>query len=372
MITTPVRQAKKKQEAAVYILCALSILSFALVRVFALRPLKIKNEMLRASAQMKQATETVRLCQEAKGIPINRQDDINLTGLIGLESSPITTSLGSLEAKRTTTNPNFAGLIVSLLDEAGVKKGDTIAIGASSSFPALIVASLCAAKTMELKTLLICSLGASQWGANNPGFHWLDIHQCLLWARVVDVEPVALSLGGDGDVGKDMSPEGQSLLLEAAQKSRAHFLDDPDLARNVEDRLRLFGVNSGGAKVKAFVNIGGGYANMGTDSEILRVRPGLAAFRRLPARDRRGVIFEMAARRIPVIHLLYIKGICERYGLPWDPRPLPQPGEGAIYNRKAFDRLPFFIIAAVYFSLLILFSFLSLRYHNRLDTLVGL
>jgi poly-gamma-glutamate system protein len=372
MTTNPVGLARKKPEAAVYVLCALSLLAFALVRVFALKPLEIKKEMLSASALMKKATETARLCRETKDIPINRRDDCNLTGLIGLESSVLTTSLGNLEAKRTTTNPNFAGLIVSLLNEAGVKRGDTIAIGASSSFPALIVASLCAAKTMELKTLLICSLGASQWGANDPGFHWLDIHQCLLRAGIVEVEPVALSLGGDGDVGRDMSPEGRSLLREAAQKSGVRFLDEPDLARNVADRLKLFGADSGSSEPKAFVNIGGGYANMGTDSEILHVRPGLASFRRLPVPEKRGVIFEMAARRIPVIHLLYIKGIAERYGLPWDPRPLPQPGEGDIYNRKALARLPFFIIAGVYFALLVLFAWRLSPYHNRLDALVGL
>jgi len=367
----PTGQSMRKREVAIYVLCVLSLVAFPLVRVFALRPLKIKDEMLRASALMNKASETIRLCREAKGVPINRRDDINQTGLIGLEWSLITTSLGNLEAKRTTTNPNFAGLIVSLLDEAGVKKGDTIAIGASSSFPALIVASLCAARIMELKTRLICSLGASQWGANDPGFHWLDIQQCLFRAGIAGVEPVALSLGGDRDVGKDMSPEGCSLLREEAQESGARFLDEPDLARNVEDRLRLLGVNSPDPKIKAFVNIGGGYANMGTDSEILRVPPGLAAFGRLPAPERRGVIFEMAARRIPVIHLLYVKGISERYGLPWDPRPLPPPGEGGIYSRKAFARFPFFIIAGAYFALLVVFTLLT-RYHNRLDALVGL
>jgi hypothetical protein len=41
----------------------------------------------------------------------------------------------------------------------------------------------------------------------------------------------------------------------------------------------------------------------------------------------------MAAERIPVIHLLNVKGLCERYGLPWDPRPLPAPGEGPVYGR---------------------------------------
>lgn len=363
---------RQKQEAAIYALCVLSLLFFALIRFIAMKPLEIKEDMLRASALMKEATETVRRCRETKGIPVDRQADVNLSGLIGLELSPITTSLGNLEAKRTATNPNFAGLVVFSLNEAGVKKGDAIAIGASSSFPALIIASLCAAKTMELRPLLICSLGASQWGANNPDFHWLDIHNCLLEARVVDADPVALSLGGEGDEGKDMSPEGRSLLIEAAKKSHINFLDEPDLEKNVRDRLRLFGVTAGENKIKAFVNIGGGYANMGTDSEILHVNPGLAVFRKLPPPEKRGVIFEMAARKIPVIHLLYIKGLCERYGLPWDPVPLPRPGEGAIYERRAASRLPFLIIAGVYLSLAILFIVLSSRYHDSYDALVRL
>jgi poly-gamma-glutamate system protein len=372
MKTTSPHQGRKRQEAAVYALCALSLLAFALTRSMARRPLKIKEDMLKASVLMKNATETVKRCRVERGLTVNGKTDVNLTGLIGVELSPLTTSLGNLEAKRTTANPNFAGLIVSLFNEAGVKKGDTIAMGASSSFPALIIASLCAAKTMGLKTLLICSLGASQWGANNPDFHWLDMHRCLLQAGVIDVNPAALSMGGATDEGKDMSPEGRSLLFEAAQKSQVPFLNDPDLEKNVRERLRLFGVERGSAKIKAFVNIGGGYANMGTDSEILHVNPGIAVFRRLPPPQKRGVIFEMAARRIPVIHLLYIKGICERYGLPWDPRPLPEPGEGVIYARKATSGLPFFIIIGVYFFLAVLISILSSRYHNGHDALVGI
>jgi poly-gamma-glutamate system protein len=368
----PARQGKKKQETAIYVFCALSLLFFAFARLIALKPLKIRADMLRASSLMKDATEAVKRCREAKGIPVDPGTDVNRTGLIGLEFSSITTSLGSLEAKRTTTNPNFAGLIVFLLDQAGVKRGDTIAIGASGSFPALIIAALSAAKTMDVRPLLICSLGASQWGANNPDFQWLDMQNCLLQAAVAAVQPVALSLGGEGDEGKDMSPEGRALLIEAAKRSHYYFLDEPDLEKNVWERLRLFGESGGENKVKAFVNIGGGYADMGTDSEILHVTPGLAAFRRLPPAQGRGVIFEMAARKIPVIHLLYIKGLGERYGLPWDPLPLPQPGEGAIYGRKAASRLPFLIIVGVYFSLVAVVLFLFSRDGDRPDALIGL
>jgi poly-gamma-glutamate system protein len=364
--------AKKGKEEAIYVLCGLSLLAIVLVRTVGMKPQRIKEEMLEASTLMNAAIEKIGLCREAKGLTMDRKADINGTGLIGLEMSAITTSLGNLGAKRTTTNPDFAGLVVYLLSEAGVRKGDTVAVGASGSFPALIVATLSAARTMGLRTRLICSLGASQWGANDPDFNWLDIEACLLAAGIINVRPVALSLGGAGDEGRDMSPQGRALLTEEAQKSGTYFLSEPSLGENVEERLRLFGVTSGREKVKAFVNIGGGYADMGTDSEILHVTPGLAVFRRLPPPGKRGVIFEMAARKIPVIHLLYIKGLCERYGLPWDPVPLPRPGQGAVYRRRAVSAFPFLVIAGVYFSLVAATLFLSSRDGHRHDALVGL
>ena len=140
--------------------------------------------------------------------------DPNGTGFIGLEDSPLTTSLGHLEAKRTTTNPDFAGLVVALMHQAGIRKGDSVAIGASCSFPALITATLCACQVLELRPLFICSLGASEWGANHPDFTWLEIQDCLRNQGVLDVTPIAVSLGGEGDVGLDMDAELDKLVAD--------------------------------------------------------------------------------------------------------------------------------------------------------------
>jgi poly-gamma-glutamate system protein len=344
--------ALKNRPKVILALGFLSLLFLAAALSLARRPLQIRDEMITASRRMKEAVAAVRDCRANAGIPIDPTRDINGTGLIGLESSPITTSLGHLEAKRTTANPNFAGLIVFLLHKAGVNKGETIAIGASSSFPALVIASLCAAEAMDLRSLLICSLGASQWGANHPQFHCLKILDCLKRSGLMTTGPLALSMGGDGDEGRDMSPEGRALLVRAAGKTSLPFLSDPDLERNVEKRFRLLNSEAGGAKIRAFINVGGGYANMGTDSEILKVSPGLAVFSHLPPRERRGMIFEMAARRVPVIHLLYIKGLCDRYGLTWDPAPLPEPGKGGFYGQKEVNPRAFLVLAGAYFLLI--------------------
>ena len=329
-----------------------SLLFLAAALTLTRRPLERKDEMLAASSLMKEAVKAVRDCRESRGIGIDPAKDINFSGLIGLETSPITTSLGNLEAKRTTVNPNFAGLITLLLHQAGVRRGDTVAIGASSSFPALIIASLCAVQALELRGFLICSLGASQWGANYPDFSWLDILACLDRSHLLSAGHVGLSLGGDGDAGKDMTPEGRALLLRLGQETGLPFLSEPNLEKNVRERLRIFEAAAGDARIRAFINIGGGYANMGTDSEILKVGPGLAEFSEIPPPERRGVIFEMAARRIPVIHLLYVKGLCDHYGLPWDPSPLPEPGQGALFEKKEVDSLSFLILAGAYFLLI--------------------
>jgi len=156
----------------------------------------LRKEMIRAAELMARAETVIKNCRISKGIAVDGARDINETGLIGVELSSTTTSIGQLEAKRTTTNPNFAGLLVMLLRKAGVETGDTVAVGASGSFPALIVAVLAAARIMHLKPLVISSLGASQWGANVPELTWLDMWRCLAENHVFSPGPIALSLGG--------------------------------------------------------------------------------------------------------------------------------------------------------------------------------
>ncbi len=314
----------------------------------------LNDDMFRASEIMGEAIDALKECQSEGGLPLDRENDPNQTGLIGIEFSPLTTTIGNLAAKRTTTNHNFAALVVYLLQEAGVERGDTVAVGASSSFPALIVAVLSAAKAMDLHPLIINSLGASQWGANIRDFHWLDMLNCLLKSGIFDFQPIALSLGGERDNGEDMSPEGRSFLLEAINKSGFPFIDESELRENVEYRMQLYEKSAAGKKIKAFINIGGSWANMGMDAKVLELKPGLVRIRQLPPLGNRGVIFEMASRKIPVIHLLFVRGLVERYGLSWDPIPLPRPGKERLFHR-ARERQPLFLLLSVVYVMLVIF-----------------
>jgi poly-gamma-glutamate system protein len=288
--------------------------------------------MYSAAGIMSQAMDEVKKYRDGLAIPINKTDDPNQTGLIGNYFTEITTTVGNLEAKRTTTNPNFAALLVNLLYQSGVRNGDTIAIGASSSFPALILATLSAAKAMNLKPIIISSLGASMWGANNTRMTWLDIYFDLYKKRIFPYKIKAASIGGDLDVGLELSAKGRKIIREKIKEYQIPFIYEKNLQANVETRLKLYDDDRKDQKIRAFVNIGGATVNTGLNAMMLDLKPGINYIHKYPPAAESGVLFEMGKRNIPVIHLLNIKGFSLKYGMSWDPIPLPTVGQGKIYR----------------------------------------
>jgi len=150
----------KFNHKTIFYLAAVSLV-FYLIFYFWLKPAgnELAPDEAQAARLMAEAEKVIYSCQEKLGLlPGKNPFDPMKTGLIGLESSPLTTTLGQLEAKRTTTNPAMAALLVRLLHQAGVKKGQVVAAGASGSFPALAVAAYCAARAMEVKLWLLFRL----------------------------------------------------------------------------------------------------------------------------------------------------------------------------------------------------------------------
>ena len=125
-------------------------------------------EMRVAAERMATGIErTAAYCQEV-GIAVDPILDPNGSCFVGPQHSPLFTTLGQLEAKRTTLNPDLAGLMVHLLVQAGVSAGDEVAVGASGSFPGLLLATLAATEALGAEPLTILSLGASSYGATRP------------------------------------------------------------------------------------------------------------------------------------------------------------------------------------------------------------
>jgi hypothetical protein len=140
-------------------------------------------------------------------------------------------------------------------------------------------------------------------------------------------------------------------------ESGIYFFREPDLRRNVEAKMRLYEEKAGHDKIKAFINVGGSWSNMGEDAQVLKLKPGLSKIKTFPPVEKRGILYEMAARKVPVIHLLYIKGLVRKYGLVWDPVPLPEPGDGKIYQLAKEKQAAFLFLAALYFLFVILVLF---------------
>jgi len=289
------------------------------------------DQQIAAALQMQQCIERLREQPISEKKFVN---DPNRTNLIGLEYSEITTTLGDMAAKRTSTNPDFAALLVKWFSELGVKARDVIAVGSSSSFPALTLATICAAEAMQVLPLIIVSLSASSYGANLPQWTYLDIESFLKNSGCIKYGAIAASLGGERDIASGLDAEGVRYLRHAAQRHLVFLIEEDDIYRNVQQRARLY---EQFGKPAVFINVGGAQINVG-DYEFTRLlKPGINSFdlRFTPQAQAMSQYFLM--RGTPVIHLLNLRKLVLENNLPWDPIPLPIPGTAAIYYHSRIE-----------------------------------
>lgn len=329
--------------------------------------------MRRAAETMASALDVTGDYCRSQEIRVDPLQDPAGTCLVGPQLTPLFTTLGQLEAKRTTLSPDLAGLLVHLLEEAGVGSGDTVAVGASGSFPGLLVATLAAAEALRAVPVAILSLGASSYGATRPEFHLLDLHLLLNREGILRTPPAAASLGGEGDVGKGFPPALRHALAQEVRRVGIPFLEEDSLPANVTRRMEIYcgiagrvdpgpkgpsapapsGISAERAcAAAAFVSIGGALANMGTSPGILQVPPGLsrdlANDLDLPPPPQRGVLFQMASHGVPVIHLLHIRGLALKHGLSWDPLTLPEPATTKLRSGSSDPGLLFWLLTILY------------------------
>ena len=345
---------------ALLLLTFLSVAAFTLTTVLSVDTISVDSEAgIAAATTMECAISAIRKDFVARGGRFDDSIDPNHTGLIGEEYTELTSTVGSLEAKRTTTNPHSAPMLVQLLKEAGVAAGDTIAVGCSGSFPALMIATLSAAKTLGVHPIVILSVGASSYGATKIDQTLVDIYVLVRNQTDLKFPAAAASLGGAKDVGLDFEPGVRTKLLDKIRGAGIPLLNEPDLSRNVDQRLRIYFGESSKRRIAAFVNIGGSYADLGTSPLILDLQPGVNGQMRIPVDERtHGVVFAMAKRHIPVVHLLHIKGLALKYGLPWDPIPLPSiSGSGSAQHHTAVSSSELAVSGAYFFSVILIFVY---------------
>lgn len=302
------------------------------------------EDKVKASGMMKEAMDIIKVEKEKRGLAVNTQTDINNTGIIGGEWSPITTTLGALEAKRTSANPDFAAVVVDMLKEAGLKEGDAVAVNLSGSFPALNIAVVSAIEVLELDPVIITSAGASSWGANESEFTYPDMEQVLYESGIIKTRSEAVSLGGIDDIGKEMEENIKQELIGRYKSQGRRIIYQQDFSLNLQERLSIYGEK--GTSIKCFINVGGNLLSSAGSEDFTRIHTGLIKKGEyIEKHKEKGLIQVFLGKGVPVINLINIKGLAIQYGVPIDPYPLPEPGEGQVFHQT---RHPYpFILACV-------------------------
>lgn len=259
--------------------------------------------------------------------------DPNRTGLIGVEYSNITTTLGNLKAKRTATNPDFAAYIVRELVDHDIATGDTVLVTMTGSFPGLNLAVLMALETLEVASLRVCSMGASSYGANQENFTWLDIEDLLVHQHLLKHRSDFVTLGGSGDVGGGISKDSRWQLRRKAERLGYTILKSRSARKQKVLRREQLGSPRSYALL---INIGGNQAMLGGREG--RELPGgwIAPFLDSLNTDDNpdeveGVVFDFLEDGVPVLNLLHIEDIAVSAGIPFDPPEVPSIGESSLY-----------------------------------------
>ncbi|GAB3289962.1 poly-gamma-glutamate system protein [Pseudidiomarina andamanensis] len=321
-------------------LIALAVLAFLLAENLRQRdPVVDKNyaTMVNAAKIMREGMDVLKPLR-AQLAPINPEFDPQRSGLVGLENSIITTNQGGRESKQTTVNPNWAAVAVKLLADAGVGEGDLVAVTVSGSFPAMNLAVYSALEALGADAVIIASASSSQWGANVPGFAWLDMERELRRAGVISLKPIYASLGGIEDRGIGISDEGIEALKRSIDRADINFIDPANYQEAVADRIAIFREYSAERSYKAFVNVGGGATIVGPPGIDDMFKSGLQKDAPARAFAVDTVMGYFLQEEIPGIHFIGIKNLANRYGLPIAPiEPVPV-GNGGIYSATVYNR----------------------------------
>ncbi len=268
-----------------------------------------------------------------RGPPIDPETDPARSGLIGSFVTPVTSDPGNLESKQTSTNPNFAAVVVELLKRAKANKGDHVAISVSGSFPGLCISVFAACKTLDLKPTIIASASASQWGANDPQFLWIDMENLLYGKGLFPFRSAAASFGGKNDRGREMTEKGRGYVLEALKRNNLPLISAPTIGKNIDQRMTIY-FDKGPPKV--FINVGGGLVSTGIRPFKVFLKPGLVS-KNLPIDTATDSVMQRFLREgIPVIHLGNMRQLAREFNLPFAPATTPAIGEGGIYYRTGY------------------------------------
>jgi poly-gamma-glutamate system protein len=277
--------------------------------------LPYREEMKEASNLAQQWFDIIKEVKDKKQIVSDAHSNVPNSALIGDDWSEITTTLGSLEAKETSTNPDFAALVVRWLHEATIKQGDKVGVVLSGSFPSISISVMAALQTMKIDAVVTSSLGASTFGANQEAATWIDMEHWLELYGGLSFHSELVSMGAGQDNGNGLTENGKSLLRLAAERNHIELYEPANIIESIEKKKTIFIDN----EISLLINIGGNMTSLGACSHSLSIPNGLNYTMTACQDEDRGVIVSLNELGIPFIQFLNIKELAGKYGIEISP-----------------------------------------------------
>ncbi len=299
------------------------------------------KDKVEAAQLMKQAMKILKEFRMEKSVFIDIENDPNETGLVGSPFSLITTDEGDLDAKLTTLDPNFSAAVVDLMYQIDLTAGDTVAVLMTGSMPGANMAVVTACEALGIHPVIITSIGASQWGANQVDFTWLDMESILYENDLIPARSIAASIGGRNDMGRLLSPAGRKLITENIAAHQLPLIRRDRLAENIQDRMELFKSVHPIGQYNAVINVGGGVASLGTSFNLKLLPPGVVTRTDISNIGRpggiEGVMAKFVKANVPALHILNIRPLIRQFNMPFAPIPIPEIGMGSLYAEERYN-----------------------------------
>jgi poly-gamma-glutamate system protein len=201
---------------------------------------------------------------------------------------------------------------------------------------------------------------------------WPDMEHKLRDEGVFDIKSIACSIGGVQDRGFGLTEDGLKLVRHCIERNglspfradAAVPITSPkalenlklDFTENVNERMQRYKDAAEGMPIKAYINVGGGTISVGKNIGKQTFHPGLN--RKPPANVRRvdGVMPRFINQNVPVIHLVHINTLANRYSLPLEPPTMPSLGEGGVFEGVDYSKP--LVLGVLAFILLSLYGFI--------------
>ncbi|HEY4754785.1 MAG TPA: poly-gamma-glutamate system protein [Ignavibacteriaceae bacterium] len=330
------------------------VFSFALLLLYAVDKYFTKIEIRKDCAQMSEAislTERwfndVGQMKKEKKISNDIRSDTKYNFLIGDEYTNITTTFGSLEAKELSANPEFAALLIKYLTNSNIDSTKTVGIILSGSFPSLSISCLAAIQTLNSKAIIFSSLGASMFGANQPGATWLDIENYLIKSSNLKYKSSLVTVGAEDDNGGGLSDDGFQILKTTASNYNVSLYYPPSLKESIEKKVEILL----GGEIDILINIGGNQTSLGSCAHSSNIPNGFHREYKSCNHENRGIIARLSEREIPFINLLNIKSLAIENQISLDPTVV---SGGLIFSNRKTEKIPIALSIIASFGLILL------------------